>query len=84
MMSLRIMLLSLGIISAVALSPWVTAVCIVVLSVRYRALEAILLGALLDTLWLPTEALSLYIPICTISACILVLGFTQLRSAFIR
>ncbi len=80
----RIAICILGACAAVFLYPWVTALCIVALAVRYRAIEAIGLGALLDFLWLPHDTVLTMLPLCTIVAIILVWGFEPLRLEFLR
>lgn len=72
-----------GVFAAIAVSPWVTAVCIVLLAVRYRALEAIALGALLDFLWLPHDTALTMLPLCTLTALVIVWGFEPLRMEFL-
>ncbi len=74
----------LGAFSAVFFSPWVTAVCIVLLAVRYRAIEAIALGALIDFLWLPHDSMLTMLPLCTLMSLVLVWGFEPLRLEFLR
>jgi hypothetical protein len=80
---IRTLITALGAIAAVFFSPWVTALCIVLLSVRYRAIEAIVLGALLDFLWLPHDSLLTMFPLCTMVSIILVWGFEPLRLEFL-
>ncbi len=80
----RTILLAVGVFAAVFLSPWVTAICIVALAVRYRAIEAVGLGALLDFLWLPHDTILTMLPLCTIVALIVVWGFEPLRLEFLR
>ncbi len=80
----RTTLTLIGAGAAVFLSPWVTAVCIVALAIRYRATEALLLGALLDLLWLPHDTVLTMLPLCTIISLILVWGFEPLRLEFLR
>jgi hypothetical protein len=84
MIAIRTSLTLIGVIAAILLSPWITALCIVLLSVRYRAVEAIALGALLDFLWLPHNTLLTMFPLCTIMAIIVVWGFEPLRLEFLR
>ena len=74
----------IGTVAAVFIAPWITAICIVALSVRYRAVEAIFLGALLDMLWLPHDSALFSFPVCTIISIILVWGFEPLRLEFLR
>jgi hypothetical protein len=80
----RTVLTIVGVASAILFSPWITAVCIVLLAVPYRALEAIALGAILDMLWLPHDTLLYSFPLCTIVAIVIVWGFEPLRLEFLR
>lgn len=84
MRAIRITLTIIGAIAAVVLTPWITAACIVVLSIRYRAVEAIALGALLDFLWLPHNTVLTMFPLCTLMSIIVVWGFEPLRVEFLR
>ena len=83
MIGIRSTLTLLGAIAAVFLSPWITAVCIVALSFRYRAIEAVGLGALLDFLWLPHDSLYTMFPVCTLVSLVIVWGFEPLRLEFL-
>ena len=83
-MIFRTIVFLIGAISAMLLSPWIAALCIVVLSVRYRAYEAVALGAFLDLLWLPHDSLLFSLPLCTIVSLLLVWGFEPLRAEFLR
>ncbi len=73
----------IGAVAALFFSPWVTAVCIVALCFRYRAIEAVLLGAFLDLLWLPHDSLITMFPVCTLVALVIVWGFEPLRLEFL-
>ncbi len=75
----RVAITSVGLVCAVFGAPWVVALCIVVLAVRFRSLEAIMLGVLLDMLWLPHSTLVLSFPLCTIISICIVWGFEPLR-----
>lgn len=80
----RLIFFVLGSVSAIFFTPWVTALCIVVLALRYRAAEAIVLGAILDFMWLPHDTLLYSFPLCTIIATFIVWGFEPLRLEFLR
>lgn len=84
MTAYRLVVFAVGAMAAVYLSPWVTALCIVALSIRYRAIEAVALGALLDLLWLPHDTFFTMFPLCTIVSLIVVWGFEPLRLEFLR
>ena len=83
MIALRTILTVIGAVGAVFFSPWVTAVCIVVLCFRFRAIEAVFLGALIDFLWLPHDTLLTMFPLCTIVSLVIVWGFEPLRLEFL-
>lgn len=74
----------IGVIATVFWSPWITALCIVVLGIRYRAMEALALGAFMDVLWLPHDTILTMFPLCTIVSLIIVWGFEPLRMEFLR
>ena len=84
MTAFRTTVFVIGAFAAVFLYPWITAICIVALSIRFRAIEAIALGALLDLLWLPHDSVLTMFPLCTIVALIVVWGFEPLRLEFLR
>lgn len=62
--------------------PWVPLVCVLILSARYRAWEAILLGLLADFVWLPTLSWG-HLPLVTMLALLIVWGFEPLRAQFL-
>ncbi len=80
---LRIAIALLGLISVYVFPTWVPIVCIIVLALRYRAWEAILIGALIDLTWLPAVSLSHALPLYTILSIIVVWGFEPLRQQFL-
>lgn len=84
MIAVRTTLTGLGVIAAIFWSPWITAACIVALSFRYRSIEAIALGALLDMLWLPHDSLLTMLPLCTLTSLVIVWGLEPLRLEFLR
>ncbi len=60
---------------------WLGVIIAVLLSVRYRAWEVVIFGALLDVLWLPKG--TLYgIPVATCAALVIVWAFEPLRRQF--
>lgn len=83
MIFFRTVVTIVGALAAVFISPWITALCIVVLCIRFRAIEALVLGALLDFLWLPHDTLITMFPVCTIVTLVLVWGFEPLRLEFL-
>lgn len=80
---MRIALAIAGFISVFMLPPWAPAIAIVLLSIRYRAWEAILIGALVDLTWLPSGTELHSLPFFTLSAIIIVWGLEPLRSQFL-
>ena len=83
MILIRATLTALGAVAAIFFSPWITAVCIVALCFRYRAIEAVALGALLDFLWLPHDTFMTMFPLCTLVSLVIVWGFEPLRLEFL-
>jgi hypothetical protein len=61
---------------------WAGAVCALALSLRYRAWEVVLFGALIDMVWLPWSMFH-GIPTATITAIILVWALEPLRRQFL-
>ena len=53
----RIVLASVGIISVFTAPPWVPILCAVLLALRWRAPEVVLIGALIDLVWLSSTFL---------------------------
>ena len=81
--ALRSAIAVIGLISIFLLPVWVPVVCIIVLSLRYRAWEAIALGALIDLAWLPTGPFMHALPLYTILSIVVVWGFEPLRQQFL-
>ena len=79
--TLRAALGAIAFVGALVAPPWVTILALVFLCLRFRAIEAIAIGAFADMLWLP-ETLSL--PLVTLAAVILVWGLEPLRLEFLR
>lgn len=80
---MRITIALIGIIAVLCAPPWVPLVCIVALSVRYRAWEAILIGAFMDFAWLPSGTAIHSLPLFTMAAIVIVWGFEPLRAQFL-
>lgn len=83
MSNLRPALAILGFLSALIAPPWVPMLFIVLLALRFRAIEALFIGLFTDMLWLSSgvpDALPLY----TIAAVIIVWGLEPLRLEFMR
>lgn len=83
MNNFRVVLALIGFIAVVTLPPWVAIVCVILLAVRFRAWEAIFIGALMDFVWLPTGTLLHSLPLFTIAALLIVWGFEPLRAQFL-
>lgn len=80
-MTIRTFCASVMIVS-VFLSWWVGVVCAVLLSLRYRAWEVFLFGALIDILWLPSGSF-FGVPVATCASLALVWLFEPLRRQFL-
>lgn len=81
---MRLLIASIGFVSAIIGAPWLTALCIVALALRYRSWEAILLGLLVDFMWLPTEVSLVALPYFTIGSLAAVWLLEPLRVQFLR
>jgi hypothetical protein len=79
---MRIALSLFTVIAAFFLPTWVAFFGIVLLALRYRAWEAIIIGALIDLTWLPQTAFHT-LPLCTILSIVIVWGFEPLRQQFL-
>ncbi len=79
----RIFLDILGIVGALFAPPWVPAVCIILLALRYPAWEVLVIGLLMDFLWLPAGSLIQPFPFFTVGALVLVWGLEPLRRQFL-
>ena len=84
MSKLRIAIGTIGFLSALFITPWVCFVCMILLSLRYRAIEVIVLGLLIDLLWIPGTPFIDAFPFFTIAAIVLVWGLEPLRLEFLR
>jgi hypothetical protein len=83
MTGLRIALAVIGFLGAIFWPWWVPALCILFLSLRWRAWEAILLGVFVDLLWLSPNGFHA-LPLFTIFAIVVVWVFEPLRSEFLQ
>lgn len=84
MNSLRIFISALGFVSAFLAPPWVTFICIVLLALRWRAAEAIVIGLIVDLMWLPAGSFFETVPLFTLSSILLVWVLEPLRLEFLR
>ncbi|HUO55981.1 MAG TPA: hypothetical protein VMU27_00895 [Candidatus Paceibacterota bacterium] len=80
---MRATLAIVGFIAAIATPFWLPLICIILLSVRYHAWEAILIGAFIDLSWMPHDASFASLPLFTIASMIIVWGFEPLRAQFL-
>ncbi|KKW19494.1 MAG: hypothetical protein UY63_C0012G0003 [Parcubacteria group bacterium GW2011_GWA2_51_10] len=78
---MRLLLTCAGIASSLFAPAWVTLLFMGALALRYPAWEVLLIGILMDYLWMPDVLYSL--PLFTITAFILVWGFEPLRKEFL-
>ena len=83
-MSIRIIIAAVGFVGAVFAPPWVTLACIILLSLRYRAWEVIILGLATDLMWLPGGPSLHLFPLFTLLSLILVWGLEPLRLQFLE
>lgn len=81
---MRVIIASAGLLSAFAGFPWLTALCIVALALRYRAWEAVFLGLIVDLLWVPSDISFAVFPYFTIGSILIVWLFEPLRVQFLR
>lgn len=79
---MRLALAALGFVSIVVFPLWVTCACAGILALRWRAWEAIVMGACLDLVWQPYGPLLHTLPWFTIAALVVVWGFEPLRTQF--
>lgn len=79
---LRGVLVVIAYVGAVMLPYWVPLMCLVLLSLRFRAWEAIGVGLLMDFLWVPASA-SVPLPVFTVITIIILWMFEPLRSEFL-
>ena len=79
----RIAIAFFGFISIFTLPPWIPFLCIILLALRYSAWEAIILGALVDLVWLPSGTSIHLLPLFTIGALIIVWGLEPIRARFL-
>lgn len=83
MMLFRVAVALIGFLSALFLPWYVPAICIFVLSIRFRAWEAIALGVFMDLLWLAPGSGFHELPLFTAFAILVVWAFEPLRVEFL-
>ncbi|MDR3571384.1 MAG: hypothetical protein P4L81_04270 [Candidatus Pacebacteria bacterium] len=79
MNALRIAVAVIGFIAAIFWTWYIPLICILALSLRFRAWEAIALGVFMDLLWLAPGAGFHGLPLFTIFAVLVVWAFEPLR-----
>ncbi len=77
--SLRVAIAALGVFGIVFFPMWVSIFAILILALLWRAWEAMLIGLLMDMVWLPLGAL----PIFTIGAIFIVWVLEPIRKEFL-
>ena len=80
---MRVFLAGAAVLGAIFFPPWVPLVCMGLLALRFRAWEVIILGMLVDFLWLPSVTFFGTLPLFTIAGLILAWGLEPLRSEFL-
>lgn len=81
--SARVIIGVVGFWGALFAPSWVPILCIVLLSLRWSAPECVVLGFLVDMLWLP-GMMPVSFPLFTIASIIIVWGLEPLRHEFLR
>ena len=77
--SIRVTVFALGILGALFASPWFPLLCMGVLALRFRPWEVLIIGVLVDFLWLP-GLFFFPVPLFTIAALALAWGLEPLRN----
>lgn len=72
---------SLGVLGVIFAPPWFTFICMLLLALRFSAWEVMLIGILMDFLWLP--AATHQFPVFTFAGLLLVWGLEPLRREFL-
>jgi hypothetical protein len=80
---IRIIIAVIGFLGAIFWSWYIPAICIVLLALRFRSWEAILLGVFMDLLWLEPGGGFHGLPLFTIFAIVVVWIFEPLRVEFL-
>ncbi len=79
--SLRVLVATIGLLGVLFLPWWVPVVCAVVLALRYAAFEVVVMGLFMDMLWF-ADGLGVF-PLCTLGAVLLVWLLTPLREQWL-
>lgn len=83
MSNFRFAIAVVGFLGAIIAPPFVPVLCMIVLSLRFRAFEVIGIGFFMDMLWLPAAMPESW-PLFTIISIIIVWGLEPLRLEFLR
>lgn len=78
---IRFVVGGIGVLGAFFLPWWVPLVCMVALALRYPAWEVLVIGLLMDLLWLPGQGFEL--PVFLITGIVLVWICAPLRQQFL-
>lgn len=81
--SIRVLLFALGVLGALFAPFWVPLMCMLLLSMRFRAWEVLFLGLLIDFLWLPSVGYLHPVPLFTVGSILLVWALEPLRREFL-
>ena len=79
---MRALLATAGFVGGFFVDPWVVLICMGILALRYAAWEILLIGVLMDFLWLPMGILH-PVPLFTLASFILAWGMEPLRNEFL-
>jgi len=79
---IRFIVGAVGIVGAFFLPWWVPLVCMAALALRYPAWEVLVIGLVMDMLWLPGNGFEL--PVFLIAGIVLVWICAPLRNQFLR
>jgi hypothetical protein len=83
MSKVRIVIATIGLLGGIFLTPYIPLLAAAILALRFRAWEAMVLGLIVDMLWLP-PGFMWGIPVATILAIVLVWGLEPLRKEFLN
>lgn len=81
--SLRVLLAATGFIGAVTGPTWLPVLAVVLLALRFRAWEGILIGLTVDLLWQPSGWIIGSFPLYTFGAIVLIWALEPLRKKLI-
>ncbi len=82
--NVRFLLSALGLIGAITLPPWVPLLAMAILAFHAAPWEVIVIGFLVDLVWLPIESGTITsLPLFTLAGLVLAWGLEPLRSEFL-